>query len=1181
VARIGVQAAEALAYAHRQGIVHRDVKPSNLLLDTQGVVWLTDFGLVKDEEGDQLTQTGDLVGTVRYMAPERFEGHGDARSDIYGLGATLYELLTLRPAFVDAQRARLIERVLHTDPVRPRRLDPRVPRDLETIVLKALAKEPARRYQTAEDLTEDLRRFLADRPIRARRASAAERTWRWCRRNPVVAALMGFVAMLLVGIAVSSSVLAWRLNREHHDAVHNWEHAEDAKRAARAAEHTAKERLWQSRLAEARAARFGRQPGRRFDGLQALTEAAALARELNVPAERFLELRNEAIACMALTDVRSVRRLEDLAGARLGTGIEPQVAFDGRWEVYARGDPQGNVSVRRVADDREIARFSRPGQVAAHLLFSPDGRYLAAKYYRAHSEQPVGYVVWDWRHAKELLRQDCEYPESPRLDFAFSGDGRQFLVGGRQDGTVRIYNLASGREARRLDLRGETACLALHPDGRRLAHVSTEVTVRRIDTGAVLASWKAPKCFLWALAWHPDGKLLACAGNDRRVYLWDVTTGEYRTLEGHENDVVHVAFNHAGTLLASYGWDGTTRFWDPHSGKELLRVPGLGLQFSPDDRHLAYRKGGDELGIWEVAHERVCHTLYGHGEGLQEVHFSPDGRLLASAGQDGVRLWGTAAARQAAALPLGRTLTALFHPRGDSLITSGNRGLYRWPLRSAGGTADRHLRLGPCRLLDVPVGERLEHASIDREGRRLAVVDFWRKAIVLDLDDPGVASNAPAPGHRLLESHERVTYVALSPDGRWAATGAFKGSDVKVWDLAQKGQARPVHTIPCGWASVTFSPDGHWLVVSTDDENRFYRVGSWTFAQKMGGKRSNVGVAFGENCPFLAVRCDDGRHLALLDPETGRELATLMAQDAQQIGCLAMSTGGRRLAAGMSSGAVQLWDLRAVRWQLHAMGLDWDPPSSPADAGAGAEPVTIQIEGVIPRETPAQRQSLNAQLVLWSLSAATMPLHYDPYHQRGHVYEQLGQPEQAAADFAAAICRQPGNPKQLSHLHTVRGDNLLRLKRYAEGVADLQRALTYEPNNAQACNNLAWFYVTGPVPLRDPRRALPLAERAVAAGAGHGNCLNTLGVVHYRLGNYRKAVETLQRDLRETKEESPAFDWFFLAMSHWRLREPSQARNYFDRAVQWVHERQATLTPAWREELDRFRAEAEEVMTGR
>jgi serine/threonine protein kinase len=197
VARVGLQVAEALAYAHQQGILHRDIKPANLLLDTHGVVWVTDFGLAKAEGADELTTPGDILGTLRYMAPERFQGKADARSDVYALGLTLYELATLEPAFAASDRAALIDLVRQQDPARPRAVDPNLPRDLETIILKAIAKDPRDRYPTAAALAEDLRRFLADRTILARRATAAERAWRWARRNPAVAALTTAVLVLL------------------------------------------------------------------------------------------------------------------------------------------------------------------------------------------------------------------------------------------------------------------------------------------------------------------------------------------------------------------------------------------------------------------------------------------------------------------------------------------------------------------------------------------------------------------------------------------------------------------------------------------------------------------------------------------------------------------------------------------------------------------------------------------------------------------------------------------------------------------------------------------------------------------------------------------------------------------------------------------------------------------------
>jgi serine/threonine protein kinase/tetratricopeptide (TPR) repeat protein len=234
VARIGIQVAEALAYATTQGILHRDIKPSNLLLDTQGTVWITDFGLAKVADSADLTNPGDLVGTFRYMASERFEGQADVRSDLYSLGLTLYELLTFQAAFQATDRNKLMDQVLHEEPPRPRKLNAEVPRDLETIVQKAMAKDPVHRYQTATELAADLKRFVEDRPIRARRVRVPERLWRWCRRNPVVAGLTAGLAALLLVAAVASTLAAVHFERAQKSEAEQRRQADAARQEAEA-----------------------------------------------------------------------------------------------------------------------------------------------------------------------------------------------------------------------------------------------------------------------------------------------------------------------------------------------------------------------------------------------------------------------------------------------------------------------------------------------------------------------------------------------------------------------------------------------------------------------------------------------------------------------------------------------------------------------------------------------------------------------------------------------------------------------------------------------------------------------------------------------------------------------------------------------------------------------------------
>ncbi|HUR53882.1 MAG TPA: serine/threonine-protein kinase, partial [Gemmataceae bacterium] len=189
VANVGIQAAEALHYAHSQGVLHRDVKPGNLLLEDGERVWVADFGLAKIVDLNGLTATGDILGTLQYLAPECLAGESSPRSDVYGLGATLYEMLTGEPPFTADSPARLIKQIGDTEPLPPRAWNNTIPHDLETIVLKAMAREPSQRYRSAKEFADDLRAFLDDRPIRARRMSLAGRAWRACRRNPTVALL--------------------------------------------------------------------------------------------------------------------------------------------------------------------------------------------------------------------------------------------------------------------------------------------------------------------------------------------------------------------------------------------------------------------------------------------------------------------------------------------------------------------------------------------------------------------------------------------------------------------------------------------------------------------------------------------------------------------------------------------------------------------------------------------------------------------------------------------------------------------------------------------------------------------------------------------------------------------------------------------------------------------------------
>lgn len=354
-----MQVADALAYAHDQRILHRDIKPANLLLDIRGNVWVTDFGLAKDED-EQLTETGDVVGTFRFIAPERFKGRADARSDIYSLGLTLYEILTLRSCVATHDAfARNGPRKL----LPPREIDPLVPRDLETIVLKAIAHEPQQRYARAEEMADDLRRFLAERPIRARRTSWLETFWMSCRRNPVLA-VTALAAAVLLMVSCLGLAFSHVLRGQRDIAVR-------AEESARAHEH----------LAKAASLIVSARPERRWRALEEIGHAVKLRSRSSVREG----LRDEAITALSTTDVRVdlLKWADVLTADTMDPGdaakIPMNTAMTRDLRQVAISVPRRNrIFVVDVRERRRIADFPLP-DLNPYLQFSTSATFLIAR----------------------------------------------------------------------------------------------------------------------------------------------------------------------------------------------------------------------------------------------------------------------------------------------------------------------------------------------------------------------------------------------------------------------------------------------------------------------------------------------------------------------------------------------------------------------------------------------------------------------------------------------------------------------------------------------------------------------------------------------------------------------------------------------------------------------------------
>ena len=958
-----VHVCQAVQHAHQKGIIHRDLKPSNVLVsrhDTMPIVKVIDFGVAK-APGQELTDktlfTGinQMVGTPLYMSPEQAgmsDLDVDTRSDIYSLGVLLYELLTgttpfTKERFKQAAYDEIRRIIREEDPPKPstrltttdtlasiaanRRLEPKklsyvMRGELDWIVMMTLEKDRNRRYETANGLAADVRRYLNDEQVRACPPSAAYRLRKFVRRNRVALMTATLTGAALVAAVVVLAISTVRISQEKEQKEEALGQANaNAKQAADNLVE-ARRQLFHSKVSEAQASRRRREIGQRFQSLKVLEEATRLARELGQPEDDFLTLRNEVIACLALPDLRVAREWPGWPASSW------QVTFDAQLERYVRVDRQGNVTVRRIADDGEICHFhSDLSEVWPKL--SPDGRFLMLR------GVPSACEIWELA-GREARRVALEAPDSAAYG-DFSPDSRQLAVA-HTDGSISLYDLPSGRRARRLAAGPIPVHLAFHPEGRQLALACPTLTqVRDVDSGKVLASYSYPRDDWPFVAWHPEGKSLATVGGDRAIYLWDVATGKMvHKLQGFKNGGINCAFNRTGDLLVSTGWENFLRLWDPRTGQELLHTPVTwpmeGARFSPDGRFLGADVKDDRLRLWTVAVGREYRTLIRDpalGKGDYGVcAFSPKDRLLAAGMLDGLGLWDRDTGTFLAFVPQNTADQIAFEPSG-ALLSNGADKLLRWPIRPdpvEGGT----LRIGPAEQLSLPATSYLQVAcSLD--GHVLASAHLGG-AYVWRPDKP----DKPIP----LTPQPNARFIALSPDGHWVATGSDFELGAKVWDV-NTGKLVTELLPKEAWIMVAFSPDGKWLATSGDGA-RLWAVGSWREGPLIG---SPGAFAFSPDSSLLAVETGKGV-VRLLSPTTGREHARLEDPNGDRAIRLAFSPDGTQLLANGEGESLHLWDLRAIRAELAARKLDWKLSAyPPADETHDVSPLRATLD---PPATP-------------------------------------------------------------------------------------------------------------------------------------------------------------------------------------------------------------------------------------
>jgi WD40 repeat protein/serine/threonine protein kinase len=915
VARIGAQAAGALQAAHEHGIVHRDIKPSNLMLDHAGCLWVADFGLARIETAPTISMSGGVLGTVRYMSPEQALGRCEAidhRSDVYSLGVTLYELLTLTPIFPDADRQILLGRIATDEPQPPRRLNAQIPVDLETIVVKAMAKNSMDRYATAGAMAADLRRFLEGQPILARPVGSATRAWKWARRRPALAALLGVsvVAVLLLLIG-------------------GWWHAATLQVAL-----TAAQRLQ----------------------LEADTQRQAAGNQSRIAAGRERQVRQFLYAAdMRLASVSWKNSQISDTVSYLERHLPKPAEDDLRSFVwfYLWGQCHGELMSLR----------GHQGEVYC-IAYSPNAKILAT----GGEDRTV--KLWDASTGQNL--STLAHPASEVDALAFSPDGKTLATAG-EDAVIRLWDIEAMRvRATLTGHRGVVRALAFAPDGNKLASGGEDRIARLWDlkTGRMAAKLEGHQGRIYSVAFSPNGLLLATASGDTTAKIWDVHTGHVcTTFKGHawtdgsryQCFVNGIAFSHDGRRVASAADDRTIKIWDPVTGASETTLRGQPdvaqcVAFSPDDQTLAAALNDGNLRTWETATGKVRIIIRGHTKRIWSLAYSSDGRRLATAGADGTaRIWDADANPRKAISDLPSPISALsFSPDGSRLAAAGPPGelsdlkcCFRvWDTRTLNeevilrrdGQTDgvafaangKSAVSGYPRQNPVRHAMKIRYATSYEWGFRQVNLQLrpdgqtFRRTRMILSHDGGLLATAANKGsiglwepdsgkHRLTmasELGEDITALTFTPDSKIIAAGRSDGT-FKLWETTSGSELASVKGHRKGVLGISFANDGQTMATASGD----YTVKLWDVAAAaprgtLRGHRGPVrAVVFSPDAKVLASGSDDGT-VRLWDVRTFQELISLDAQQGRVL-AVAFSSDGTLLVSGGATrnekGEIFLW----------------------------------------------------------------------------------------------------------------------------------------------------------------------------------------------------------------------------------------------------------------------------------
>ncbi|MHC4909885.1 MAG: WD40 repeat domain-containing serine/threonine protein kinase, partial [Planctomycetota bacterium] len=875
----------AVQHAHQKGIVHRDLKPTNILVtvhDGVPVPKIIDFGIAKaisEPLTDRTLQTGDrqLLGTPQYMSPEQAEfGRADidTRSDIYALGVVLYELLAGVTPF-EPERMRggslgdIQDIICNERPPRPstrlgamgdeaipvariRGVDAIVLRrmlrgDLDWVVLKALEKEPTRRYASASDLAMEIRRVLNSEPITARSPSSLYLLRKFVGRHRVMATAAGLATLAVVGGLVMATI--------------GLQQASTQRDRAREALDVAEDRLWESYLAQARAGRTSDEPGRRFRSLDVLRRAAEIRTSI--------ELRNEAIACMTLNDVHVIDRFTGLpGGTAMGLRRIDRV-------VYRSGPNE--MAVDRL-DGTRLQRFDAPTGSTA-CLFSPDGDYVLARF------DPGGpLVVWDVASGEQII--ELERQQVLNLGAFDTASPPRWVAIPRRDEMLDIHALPGGAYVRSIGGGMARHALAVDPTGTRVAAGFLEqglVSIFDLESGEQVEDFELERG-VFDLDWSDDGRLVAAAGSDMHVHLFDPEAGTpVAALGGHGGAVVRVDFATGSRVLASYGWDNTTRLWDVRRLEPIVgSIRGQWLSVMAD-RMLTWRDDLKSLWEYEDGSEFVEFAARGAFGAPRAIGFLPDGAWLVSAGSNGVLLWDAASGVPVATLTeeRGRAVAALADGRTIVGVTDEAALAWTVELTSTGSPIVTSERV----LAEMP---SMKSMRLSQDGTA-AVVESRDEIRVIDIESG--ATRHSLDGYAGLD-----TPPSLSRDGRWLATGNWSGGPARVRDV-RTGET--VMEIAAPHVAVCFGGEPEMLIIGLGHEYRAIEPDTWKprFTHARNNADNLAGpIDFAPGGHTVALT-RSRYEIDLLDLQTGRVLATFESPSARAIGDLAFASDGDRIAA--------------------------------------------------------------------------------------------------------------------------------------------------------------------------------------------------------------------------------------------------------------------------------------------